>query len=81
MLTLLRSVGAGAGAASEEGGRHLSAAHVHRSDIRLRQPSVPSPDPDRLRSLVRMEGHLAAQRQFRGSGPWAGGLENRVDMD
>ena len=60
---------------------YLNITHVHRSDISLRPPSVPAPDLTRLRSLCRMEGHLAAQRQFRGTGPWSGGLENRIDVD
>lgn len=52
-------------------------AHVHRSAIVLRAPSRPRPDAQKLRSLVRQEGHLAAARAFGGRGPWAGGLENR----
>ncbi|GAB4820873.1 hypothetical protein N2152v2_007919 [Parachlorella kessleri] len=66
---------------SHSGGHRLNITHVHRSDISLRQPSVPAPDLTRLRSLCRMEGHLAAQRQYRGTGPWSGGLENRIDVD
>lgn len=61
-------------------GEEYAVAHLHRSDIRLKEASVPRPDWLKLRSLVRMEGHLAAARQFSNSGPWAGGLEVRTEV-
>lgn len=54
--------------------------HVHRSDIELRPSTIPKPDYLKLRSLIRMEGHLAAAKLFRNDGVWAHGIENRVDM-
>lgn len=73
--------GDGAGG-SEQGGASVGAwalAHVHRSDICLRPPARPQPDLQRVRSLLRQEGHLAAAKAFAGTGPWAGGIENRTD--
>lgn len=51
--------------------------HLHRSDIDMAPPAPPQPDKARLRSLVRMEGHVAAEAIFRGTGLWSNGLENR----
>lgn len=59
----------------------MSVVHIHRSKINFREPTPPKPSMDRLKSLVRMEGHLAAAKVFSNSGPWAGGLENRVDLE
>lgn len=53
---------------------------LHRHTVALRKPTVPKPDWLRLRSLLRMEGHLGVQQQF-GGGPWANGLENRPHLD
>ena len=70
VVAMLNSVGSGG---------HWAVAHVHRSDLALAQPAVPPSDYLKLRSLLRMDGHHAAQAQF-GSGPWVGGLERRIDV-
>lgn len=49
---------------SQETGQKLAVAHLHRSQVALRAPTVPQPDWLKLRSLVRMEGHLGVARQF-----------------
>ena len=68
----------GAGHSGSGGAWALS--HIHRSDLRLRPMSVPQPDALKLRSLCRMEGHLAAAKAA-GRGPWACGIEDRPDVD
>lgn len=60
--------------------RAYELAHIHRSDIALRPMAVPQPDFLKLRSLLRMEGHLAAAQRA-GAGAWAGGLENRPRLE
>lgn len=75
------------GAGAEEGGTaggsgvggRYALAHIHRSDLRLRPMTVPQPDFQKLRSLLRMEGHLGAAQQ-NGQGPWTLGLENRPTL-
>ena len=59
-------------------GHVLERKHVHRSDIEMAPPAPPQPDWNRLRSLARMEGHLAAEAIFRRTGAWAKGLEHRT---
>ena len=49
---------------SQETGQKLAIAHLHRSRVILKPPTVPQPDWMKLRSVVRMEGHYAAQRAF-----------------
>jgi radical SAM-linked protein len=61
-------------------GNRFSVQHVHRSQICFREPSRSKPNMDRIRSLVRQEGHLAAAKIFQRSGPWSQGLENRFDV-
>jgi hypothetical protein len=60
----------------KEMGLSMSILRMHRSSVSLRPPSQPKVDVLRLRSLARMEGHLAVRKQF-GLGAWSGGLENR----
>lgn len=64
---------------SQRSGQRLAIAHLHRSNVRLNPASIPQPDWMKLRSLARMEGHLSVQRG-NGTGPWYGGLENRIDV-
>lgn len=64
---------------SQRSGQKLAIAHLHRSNVRLNPASIPQPDWMKLRSLARMEGHLSVQRE-NGTGPWSGGLENRIDV-
>jgi len=61
-------------------GSRFSVQHIHRSQIHFREPSRSKPNMDRIRSLVRQEGHLAAAKIFQRSGPWSQGLENRFDV-
>lgn len=67
-------------ALSELSSSKLCLSHVHRSQIEFHSPAIPKPNMDRLKSVVRMEGHLAAAKLFSNSGPWSGGLENRIDV-
>lgn len=60
----------------KEMGMSMSILRMHRSSVSMRPPSQPKVDVLRLRSLARMEGHLAVRRQF-GLGAWSGGLESR----
>jgi hypothetical protein len=64
---------------SQKAGQRLAIAHLHRSNVRLNPASIPQPDWMKLRSIARMEGHLSVQRE-NGTGPWSGGLENRIDV-
>ncbi|KAI3428063.1 hypothetical protein D9Q98_006447 [Chlorella vulgaris] len=68
------------GGSSAAGGAAFVLTHIHRSDLRLKLPSVPQPDYLKLRSILRMEGHLAAAAQ-RGRGAWSTGLENRPILE
>ena len=60
-------------------GTKLSVGRLHRSRVVLKPPTPCEPDWLKLRSLLRQDGHVAAQKEFSKSGPWAGGLENRTD--
>ncbi|KAL4447381.1 hypothetical protein ABPG77_007414 [Micractinium sp. CCAP 211/92] len=75
--------GSSSGGEEDGGGAAAGAyalAHIHRAEIRLRPMPVPQPDHLKLRSLCRMEGHLAVA-QAGGRGPWSQGLENRPDLE
>lgn len=71
--------GQATGEDTSSGAGPWSLRHIHRSDMTLRPPAAPKVDQQRLRSLLRQEGHLAAAKVFAGRGAWAGGLEARVE--
>lgn len=58
-------------------GAQWSAAHVHRSAVEIGESTPPKIDSARLRSILLWEGHVAMERLWRKSGPWAGGIEGR----
>jgi hypothetical protein len=69
-----------AAAADSGGSPHCQAARVLRSDIALRAPAPPKVDHAALRGMVRMEGFLALRKVHGREGPWAGGLDKRIEV-
>jgi radical SAM-linked protein len=51
---------------ADAAGEALEVGQLHRSDVALRAASAPEPDWQKLRSLLRQDGHLAAARRFPG---------------
>lgn len=58
-------------------GLRWTAAHVHRSAVVFGASTPPRIDHARLKSILLWEGHVAIERLWRGTGPWAAGLEGR----
>lgn len=58
-------------------GVQWNAAHVHRSAVGIGESALVAVDHARLRSILLWEGHVAMERLWRGTGPWAEGIEGR----
>ena len=62
---------------SRASGAQWTSAHVHRNAVEFGESTPPRVDHARLRSILLWEGHVAIERLWRGTGPWAAGIEGR----